>query len=429
MKKSIDLSTTIGFWIRRLSVSILLAGYFSSPSLAQVKTVEIIDNPLVNEDRVTVRIKVKDANDKPEVFLQDTDFQLTVDSKPIEFRSKDWKSPEDTIPPPDWIIVLLDYSGSMNQQDSRGTTRIDGAINAVREFDKALAERCPKNQVCPKPQVSIVPFGDPGSACEKGYPVREKNLDKFFPAGNFLLSNYLDFLASEKPCASTNIYEPLSRAIRFLSNNADPRFAIPEDPNQPQPRLSVILLSDGYHNKANEEQDFENLRALLKRNEQIIVHTLGYGLTPEQLGQKYGLGRAATRRDIGKGDGKVPEEDFVDQARLAEIAQITGGVSEFSADAQTVAEKLKLFLNALLGEYQITYSEPNPERGSKHDVKVLVQSVESKPKGYTITAFGRSLPLPTRLIMLLVIFIVLIGGGVVPFWLWAEHLKREAFEG
>ncbi|WRH67828.1 MAG: hypothetical protein RSE13_05770 [Planktothrix sp. GU0601_MAG3] len=231
----------------------------------------------------------------------------------------------------------------------------------------------------------------------------------------------------------------MSRAIRFLANDADPRFAIPEDPNQPQPRLSIILLSDGYHNKPNEEQDFENLRALLKRNEQIIVHTLGYGLTPEQLGQKYGLGRAATRRDIEKekekgkgklkGKGKVPEAEFVDQARLAEIAQLTGGISEFSADAQTVAEKLNLFLNALLGEYQITYSEPNPERGSKHDVKVMVQSVESKPKGYTITAFGRSLPLPTRLIMLLVIFIVLIGGGVVPFWLWAEHLKREAFEG
>lgn len=195
----------------------------------------------------------------------------------------------------------------------------------------------------------------------------------------------------------------------------------------------MILLSDGYHNKPNEAEDFTALISLLKRNDQIIVHTLGYGLTPEELGQKYGLNRPAKRADIGNGLHKVPEDDFVDKERLAEIAKVTGGISEFSANAQIVTEKLKLFLNALLGEYEITYTEPNAERGSKHDVRVVVQSangsqVTSELKPYTIGVFGRSLPLSVRSLMLLIVFITIVGGGVIPFCLWAKHLKQEAQE-
>lgn len=426
-----DSFTTIASLTPKLSLSALLALSLSNPAWSQVKTAAIVGKPTVDEDLVTVRIKVKDGNDRPVMGLQDTNFELIVDNKPLEFRSKDWKSPDETIPPPAWIIVLLDFSGSMQQKDSQGTSKIEGAMKAIREFTAELANRCPKNSTvfCPKPQVSIVPFGDPGGDCP-GNPVNEKELDKFFSAGNYLLNNYLDYLASQKPCASTNIYEPLSKSIKFLANDGEPRFYVPKDSNQPQPRLSVVLLSDGYHNKPNEERDFKNLLVLLKRNENITVHTLGYGLTPAQLGQKYGLGRPAKRSDIGKGDRQVPEDDFVDEKRLAEIAQVTGGIAEFSPNAQAVAEKLKLFLNALLGEYQISYQQPKAERGSKHDVQVAVQSengskVKSESVSYTITVFGRSLPLGTRMIMLLVVLIVIGAGGVLPFWLWGNYLKQE----
>jgi len=425
-KNSSDLSTTIASWTHRLSLSVLLTSCLCSPSWGQVKTAEIIGSPTVNDERVTVRIKVKGTDDKPEMGLQYTDFSLLVDNKPVTFRSKDWKSATETTPPPAWIIFLLDFSGSMNNQDSRGTTKLAGAINAIREFTASLVDRGSNTQV------AIVPFGEPGPHCE-GNSVSNEELNKFFPAGDFKLSNYLDYLASQKPCASTNIYEPLSKAVRFFANSEDKRFYVPEDSHQPQPRLSVILLSDGYHNKANEEQDFNTLITLLKRNDQIIVHTLGYGLTPEELEQKYGLNRPAERTDIGNGPHKVPEDDFVDKERLAEIAKVTGGISEFSANAEAVTDKLKLFLNALLGEYEITYTEPNAERGSKHDVHVVVQStkdsqVTSEAKPYTIGVFGRSLPLNVRLLMLLIVFITLVGGGVIPFWLWAKHLKQEAQE-
>ena len=72
-----------------------------------------------------------------------------------------------------------------------------------------------------------------------------------------------------------------------------------------QPRLSVILLSDGFHNKGNEKNEFENLEILLKDNPQIIVHTLGYGFTPEELGKRIGKSKA-TRADLYYGSGRPP---------------------------------------------------------------------------------------------------------------------------
>lgn len=424
-KKLSDLFTIIAFWTRRLSISTLMLACFSHPSFAQAKSAEIIGTPAVKEDRVTIRIKVKGKDDKPVMGLLDTDFRLIVDDQEVKFKPKDWKNPEQTVPPPAWIIVLLDFSGSMNQPDSQGKTKLAGAINAIREFSRVLAERGGNTQL------AIVPFGKPGPNCE-GYPVNNDILGKFFPAGDFKLENHLNYLESLKPCASTNLYEPLNKALRFLANTENPRFYPPEGAQEPQPRLSVILLSDGYHNAANEEQDFRNLERLLRVNEGIIIHTLGYGLTPEQLGVKYKLGRAATRRDLGRGAGKVPEEEFVDRDRLKQIANLTGGINEFSGDAEAIASNLKLFLNALLGEYEISYTEPNPERGSKHKVYVEITSsennsvVKSEPKPYSI--FWFSLPSKIRYTIVLCTFLVIAFGGIVPFWFWGKQLKEQALE-
>lgn len=421
-KNSSDLFTTIASWTHKLSLSVLLVGCLCSPTWGQIKTAEIVGNPSVNDDKVTVRIKVTDANDRPATELQQKDFNLLVDGKPVQLSENDrWTSSKETVPPPTWIVVLLDYSGSMQQLDSRGTTKLEGAINAIKQFTAAIAQRGPNTQV------AIVPFGDPGFNCA-GNPVNNENLDKFFPASDFKLINYLDFLAAQTPCASTNLYEPLTKAIRFLGNQEDTRFYVPKDSEQPEPKLAVVLLSDGYHNKPNEQQDFDKLISLLKDNKRITVHTLGYGSTAQQLGKKYSLGHAATRKDIGIGIGKVPEEEFVDQKRLSEIAKVTGGIAEFSPDAEAVTDKLKVFLDALLGEYEITYTDPTAERGSKHQISVKVQSVTSESQPYTITVFGRSLPLQARLLMLLIVLVAMVGGGAVPFWLWAKHLKREAQE-
>ncbi|MGB3639000.1 MAG: vWA domain-containing protein, partial [Rivularia sp. (in: cyanobacteria)] len=260
---------------------------FGFPSMAQVKVAEIVDNPTVNDDRVTVRIKVKGAEERPVMGLEDTDFNLKVDGEEVNFNSRDWKSPEESTPPPVWIVVLLDMSGSMESK-SQNTRKLDGAINAIRQLIKVSAERG-KNT-----QIAIVPFGESGPSCSKGYPIDQKSLDNFSAARDAKLTTYLDNLQAQTPCASTNLYEPLKKTIRFLGNSENTDFYPPEDSGKTQPRLSIILVSDGYHNKGNEAQEFQKLSSLLKRNNNIIIHTLGYGLTPKQLGEKYNLGRAAT---------------------------------------------------------------------------------------------------------------------------------------
>lgn len=433
MKKSTALSTTIASSTRRLSLSLIMAGCFLSPCLAQARKVEIVGTPTVNDERVTVRIKVKGEEDKPVMGLADTDFSLFVgksqgqEEQEVFFRSQDWKSPKETVPPPAYIIVLLDMSGSMNRPDSQGTTKLQGAVNAIGTFTDLAADTAAVRGG--NTQVSIVPFGEPGPSCQ-GYSVND-NLDNFFSVSDNEISNQLNNLATSQPCASTNLYEPLNKAIRFLSDTEDSRFYPPEDSREPQPRLSIILLSDGYDNSSNGKQNFDTLTRLLRSNDQIIVHTLGYGLTPEQLGEKYRLGRAATRQDLG--NGKVPAEEFVDKEKLAEIAKLTGGIAEFSGDARAIAENLQLFLNSLLGEYEISYDEPNPERGAKRQVKVAVQalnnpSVTSQPKPYRMGVFGRSLPFGTRLSMVSIILLLLGIGGIIPFWLWAKELKAQAMD-
>ena len=91
-----------------------------------------------------------------------------------------------------------------------------------------------------------------------------------------------------------------------------------------------------------------------------------------------------------------------------------------------------MFLNALLGEYEVVYLEPNPVRGSKHEVFVTAtvngKDVDTAQKSYTINAFGRSLPQQTRLIMTGLVLLLLGLGGVVPFWNWSQRLKQEAEE-
>ena len=95
-------------------------------------------------------------------------------------------------------------------------------------------------------------------------------------------------------------------------------------------------------------------------------------------------------------------------------------------------ENMQLFLNALPGEYEIVYREPNPVRASKHEVFVTAtvngKDVDTTQKSYTISAFGRSLGWQTRLSMTVFVLLLLGFGGILPFWQWSKRLKEEAEE-
>jgi VWFA-related protein len=425
MKNTSVLSIITASLIPKVSLSLLFLTTFIHPILAQEKNpkkVEIVRTPTVNDDEVKVRIKVTGEGDRPVMGLSHKDFKLQVEGEEIKVDRKNWKSPEESEPPPAWIIVLLDMSGSMLSPDSSGKTKLEGGIEAINKFIKILAERGGNTQV------AIVPFGEGNEKCQ-GYELNAQELDKFFSPNDVKLTNFLSYLASTKPCASTNLYDPLLEAIKFLGNEKDPRFYLTEEQlnkGELEPRLSIILLSDGYHNRPNEAKDFAKLNEKLEDYNNIIVHTLGYGLNPQQLAQKYKLPKPATRQDVNK--GKVPEAEFVDAQRLAEIAQKTGGIAEFSGDSQNIAENLQLFLNALLGEYEITYTDPDPERGATHTVISQVQKIKSEPKSYTIPVFGRTLPLNIRLLIFGLTLLSLGLFGVLPFYLWGKMLKQKALE-
>jgi hypothetical protein len=419
-------------WLSHLFAALLSA----SPALSE-PTAEIIDRPKITEDEVILRVKVTDDGERPAMQLQPDDFKVMVDGEPLtDFR---WENPEETVPPPAWIVVLIDFSGSMAQNDSGGQRKLDGAIEATWQFLQEISDRGGNVKV------AILPFGEGLGDCPGAEVTQAAINQRFFPADDIKQQNLLDYLARQTPCASTNIYSPLEEAIRLFGNKDDPRFYLPketsgetsgesaENSDQPAPRLSVILLSDGYHNKPNEGRDFEALRTLLKGNQDIIVHTLGYGLTPDELGAKYELGHPATREDIQtkkKPNNPVPDEEFVDEKRLQEIANETRGITEFSADTEAVSEALQLFLNSLLGEYEIGYIQANADRGSKHRVELQVAVNESEAKtdeaSYTIAVFGRSLPREVRLIMTIAVLLLLGFGGVWPFWKWSVWLKQEA---
>jgi hypothetical protein len=446
-KKCTALFTTIASWIPRLSFSLALVSVIDAPSVAQVreiKEVEIVQQPQVQEDEVTVRVKLQGKGNKPVVPLKPEDFTLSVrkqlsaqewlDWNQLEQEEywQSWKSPDEAVQVPVWMVFLLDFSGSMKREDSRGMEKFTGAINAIRSFNEFAAENLEGNI-----QISVVPFGVGGKNCPIE-PIDDERLDRFLPVGDFKLTNYLDNLEKRSPCASTDIYTPLKKAIRFLGNPYDDRFSPTEtevsqenfqtEETTPQPQLAIILLSDGYHNAGNDQQNLAELKELIAENEDIVIHTLGYGLTPQQLGEKYNLGRPANRGDIN--EEKIPAGEFVDKKLLDQIAEMTEGIGAFSADADAIARQLPLFLKALLGEYEVTYTDPSGERGSTHQVRVGITSpateeiVYSQAKRYRITVFGRSLPLSIRLGILLGTLFILGIGGVLPFYFWGKWLKK-----
>ncbi len=446
--------STTAFWTHAVSLATILftSAVFNAEAQPKVLSTQILEEPIVINEKVTLRVKVKGEGDRPVVDLVNTDFKILVDGTEVKFNPRNWESAKDNNPPA-YIIVLLDMSGSMKNQDAKGQSKLKGAVEAVQAILKSLTER---TKLSPNIQVAIVPFGNSGGTCTYGFPVNNETLNKFFVAGDVKLKTYLESeIGSIDPCSSTNLYSALGQAVKFLGNSSDVRFYPPVSPEEnienkkPQPKLAVILLSDGFDTDSFDKDSpkpeieaFEKLKTLLKTSEQVTVHTLGYGLTPAQLGKKYGLQGIATRENVDvnnchldrssppcKGNpppaGKVPAEEFVDELRLKEISDISGGLSAFGADAQEIADKLQIFLDAILGEYKVSYDHPNPRRGKKHTVVVAAADILSDSKPYRIGVFGRPLPHKDRLNLLGIVVVVCGGAGSGLFLSWRKSLTEE----
>ncbi|MCL2929779.1 MAG: hypothetical protein O4807_14590 [Trichodesmium sp. St19_bin2] len=479
IKNFLDLFTTIAFWTPKVSLSLLLLFSGSHPSFAQVERVEIIQaKPDKDDGSVALRFQAFDRNNKAVMRLPEKSITLRVCSQDQECQelglgNKKWTTPAPEKLPPAWVIVLLDFSGSMKRCEERGSwdeissqclgkSKLKGAIEAIQKFSKDVAGRSQKTKI------AIVPFSESGGSCV-GKKVSRKTLNEFKPAGSDEIENILKELQETAPkdiCGATNIYDPLMAAVRFLGDENEPRFNPPKadslettDSKEPEPRLSIILLSDGYHSiYANsqkrkryqteaeaEREHFETkLIPALEENSHITVNTIGYGKTAQELKQEYNLKDEPKIENLYllKDDLPVADitnykrlkqisEEFVDQQSLIRIAEITRGVHEFSASANDVANALTDFLNAMLNEYEITYVQPtSSDRGSAHNVQVIVKSpdegrdIKSQPESYTFPWVGPKLPAKVRGVVFLFVLVMVIVGIFIPFWLFTKSLKR-----
>ena len=403
---------------------------------------------------VKMRVKVynKEGNFNPS--LQQSDFSVETIS---EFGREKTIQPTVILPTdpkakttPADVIIMLDMSGSMRFEDSSpGTRRIKfkGAIEAINEFIDAVNDR-PNLTV----RIGLAPFGQGGNE----FTVTDKSLDaNFYESDSEKFKEKVEELANQYEYldASTNLYQPLETAVKYLrksvsnSNNTT---------NNSQSRqLVVIVLSDGFHNndRKTEEQQFERLKNILQPQDSQIpkvkVHTLGYG---ESLTEIYDssecnieLTEAQLTEDeiiieqkvidkiidncehpITRIDPSIKIDQFiVDQPRLKQIADLTGGSHQFPDNAEEVAQSLIKFLESLQ-EYQLEYEEPDGDRATQHQVKVLVKGLTSNAKDYRITNFIYE-PLEAKTRGLLTLGTLIIFGliGVVPFIKWSEKLRAE----
>ena len=432
-------------------LSLILLGIFLTPQIAQAEKTDIeIIRHSEQQDRVTLRLKVTetgtDKQKRPNTNLKKEDFQLKVNEtfggktgklvaplnpdegySDINFR---FKNPLEAEQPTAYILVLLDMSGSMkcstdlaskevcDNEVPKGKRKLDAAISALETFIDEAKKRKGNTYI------SIVPFG---YGCQYS-PDDSEKLDGFSNVKEEAakITTKLDGLKKKTPCDATNIYHSLEKSVEFLSNSRDERFypvykeGHPKEgePVEPKPRLSVILLTDGFdtqYRSRNAQQNILNqLKDTLQNNQQVTIHTLGYGLTPTQLRQKYG-------------SDPIPEEEYLDVVGLEKISKITtpNGLSEISGNAQEIAEKLQLFLDSILGEYEISYTHPNPERGREYQVIVSTNNVDSNAREYRVTVFGRVVSLPIY-VGSLVLIILLGGAWFIPYYLWKQQLKGDS---
>jgi hypothetical protein len=127
------------------------------------------------------------------------------------------------------------------------------------------------------------------------------------------------------------------------------------------------------------------------------------------------------------------EEFIVDENSLRTIAQTTKmGRAKFPKTSQEVIDSLNAFLTTLR-EYEITYQQPEADRASSHQTKVIVNkrtqglnNTASAPQDIKMNRFFyRSLSIVERL----GIFIGTIAVGIVGFKQfnnWSKQLKEQS---
>lgn len=401
------------------------------------------------QNTVKMRVKVsnKEGNFNPN--LQESDFSVETIN---EFGQERTIQPTVILPTdtsvkttPADVIIMLDMSGSMKFRDSspgRRRIKFKGAIDAIDKFIDATNEK-PNLTV----RIGLAPFGKGGNQ----FTVSNKSLDaNFYPSNSEKLKEKIEELANEKISASTNLYQPLETAVKYLRNSVE----LTSDNNNKtdnyqSKQLVVIVLSDGFHNhdRETEEIQFERLKKILQPQDsqkpKVKVHTLGYGESLKKIYNsskcKIKLTEPQLTEDKTIIQDKVIDQIIencehprtsidqliVDQPRLRKIADLTGGIHQFPDNVEEVAQSLIKFLESLR-EYELEYKQPDGDRATKYQAKVLVKGLTSNAQDYRITNIGyEPLEFQTRGLLILVALVAFGLIGVLPFFLWSQKLRAD----
>ncbi|NET58608.1 MAG: VWA domain-containing protein [Symploca sp. SIO2E6] len=403
------------------------------------------ENGLVN-----LRVKVLNEDNVPIEGLKKEDFQIYTaktnsgDSKPQPISQFILLKPEQlSKPDPGRIVILLDMSGSMAENDASGVKKLDGAIAGIRNFIEWV------RQAKIPAQIALVPFGE-ATKPECAYDVTQSIIEKrLLDATDPKLDEQVNQLAGSSPCAATNLYDPVAEAVEFLGNSPntlEPASNLTTAEEVP-PRLTVILFSDGYHTRNrrfSEKKDFADLSKVLQQNPEVRVNTLGYGESLEKLRDRASncpfrdeqLSEVGAvdliRRQCRLPGGADITRFIVDSPRLRQIAKLTSGISEFPSSAEETVMSLETFFKTLR-EYEIQYRQPGAEPADKYKAIVEVNSpsrqlkIASDPTTVTIPNFvyHRLRLFPDRFLILLGTLVAL-GVTVWGFSNWSYKLKQDA---
>ncbi|MFB8796644.1 MAG: vWA domain-containing protein [Microcoleus sp.] len=337
--------------IRRLNkiAIIFLMALWSQPVLAS--SVEIV-RWSTQCDNVKLRVKAVDDSNVPIQGLKAKDFQfkttnaqgqqITLKPSQINFIPSQQSQPD-----PAYLVMLLDMSGSMKNQDLAGKKKQEEAVKAVREVIRDIrAEKMPV-------QIALIPFGEAGKYCKQGFKVDADEISRrLVKVTDNQLDEQLNTLAAIEVCAATIIYEPLAETVKFLGESNFPS-PTKDMMGQPlPPRFAVILLSDGYDvSRSNEKERFQNLIEVLHQYPQVTVHAMGYGEKLRQLRDRSNCSLSDSQLTVDnisavcRLPGKDINEFIVDESRLNEIAQATGGIYRLPGKCSGSCRNLKDIFN------------------------------------------------------------------------------------
>jgi hypothetical protein len=382
----------------------------------------IDDNNIPIQDLKAHEFQIKTTNADGE--------KITLNSSRINFISSQQSQPD-----PAYIVILLDMTGSMRQNDLAGKNKQESAINAIREVIHDL-----RVQNMPV-QISVIPFGEGGKFCE-GFKVNADEISRnLVKVSDSELDRHLDALAAVNVCASTQIYEPLGEAVMYLGNTYFEHSSNQLIRQNTPPRLGVILLSDGYDAyRSDETERFQDLMNILQQNPQVTVHTIGYGETLRQLRDRSNCNLSNSQLTVDNVSrycqlsGTDIREFIIDEKRLNQIAEATGGIYRLPGTAKEVVETLRTFLTTLR-EYEIIYQQPGSDRASQHQTTVTVVSssrqvnLTSEVEQIRMSNFNYCpLPFSSRFSVLAGTLSLLGLPGFLLFLSWSKKLKSQAEE-